>query len=67
MGNEFIEPFKGDIDRFFFERNDDKGKKLSLTRMQEILILQNPMSYEKPAVLHITSVVQSVFQKMKKN
>lgn len=67
MGKYFIEPFKEAIERFLRERNDEKEKTLSAERMQEILILHNPMRYDIPLVHQITSFVKSFLQKMNNN
>lgn len=67
MGKNFIEPLKEAIETLLRDGNEDKGKKLSAARMQEILILRHPMRYDIPSIHHITSFVQSVLCKMKKN
>lgn len=67
MGKKFIEPFKETIQIFVRDGNDDEGKKLSASRIQETLILRKPMRYGIPSVHQVTFSVQSVLRKMKKN
>lgn len=65
-GKKFIGPFKEAFERFVRDGNDDKGKKLSAARMQEILIHRNPMRYDIPSVKHNTFFVQYLLRKMRK-
>lgn len=67
MGKNFIESFREAIETFVREGNEDKGKKLSAARIQEILILRHPMRYDIPSAHHIKSFMQSLLRKMKKN